>query len=75
NSLDALVSAAIEGAGIVRAPAWQVEAHIERGRLQPVLDKFAPPATPVHVVFERAKLSSPKIRTFVDYLVDQWGRA
>jgi hypothetical protein len=29
----------------------------------------------VHVVFERAKLSSPKIRTFVDYLVDQWGRA
>jgi DNA-binding transcriptional LysR family regulator len=75
NSLDALVSAAIEGAGIVRAPAWQVAAHIERGRLQPVLDKFAPPATPVHVVFERAKLSSPKIRTFVDYLVDQWGRA
>ena len=75
NSLDALVSAAIEGAGIVRAPAWQVAAHIGRGRLQPVLDKFAPPATPVHVVFERAKLSSPKIRTFVDYLVKEWGRA
>ncbi|MEM5368503.1 LysR family transcriptional regulator [Paraburkholderia azotifigens] len=74
NSLDALVSAALEGAGIVRAPAWQVAAHIEAGRLQPVLDGFAPPATPVHVLFEQTKLASPKIRTFVEYLVDQWRR-
>ncbi|MEM5344055.1 LysR family transcriptional regulator [Paraburkholderia azotifigens] len=74
NSLDALVSAALEGAGIVRAPAWQVAAHIEAGRLQPVLDRFAPPATPVHVLFEQTKLASPKIRTFVEYLVDQWRR-
>ncbi len=74
NSLDALVSAALEGAGIVRAPAWQVAAHIEAGRLQPVLDRFAPPPTPVHVLFEQTKLASPKIRTFVEYLVDQWRR-
>lgn len=72
NSLDALVSASIEGAGLVRAPAWQVAADIEAGRLRPVLEGYAPPATPVHVLFERAKLSSPKIRTFVDYLVQQW---
>ncbi|WP_232470960.1 hypothetical protein [Caballeronia hypogeia] len=55
-----------------RAPAWQVAEHFESGRLRPVLDKFAPPATPVHVLFERVKLSSPKIRTFADYLIDQW---
>lgn len=72
NSLDALVLASIQGAGIVRAPTWQVAEHIESGRLQPVLEKYAPPATPVHVLFERAKLSSPKIRTFADYLVDHW---
>jgi DNA-binding transcriptional LysR family regulator len=75
NSLDALVTAALDGAGIVRAPAWQVAAHIAAGRLVPVLGEYAPPATPVHVMFERAKLSSPKIRTFVDYLAGQWGRA
>jgi len=67
------VTAALAGAGVVRAPAWQVAAHIDAGRLQPVLDRFAPPATPVHVLFEQTKLASPKIRTFVDYLVDQWG--
>ena len=72
NSLDALVSASIEGAGLVRAPEWQVAKDIEAGRLRPVLEKYAPPATPVHVLFERAKLSSPKIRAFVDYLVEQW---
>ena len=72
NSLDALVSASIQGAGIVRAPAWQVAEHIESGRLRRVLEKYAPPATPVHELFERVKLSSPKIRAFADYLVDQW---
>jgi hypothetical protein len=40
-----------------------------------VLEKFAPPSTPVHVLFERTKLSSPKIRTFVDYLVGHWRSA
>jgi hypothetical protein len=29
----------------------------------------------VHVLFERTKLASPKIRTFIDYLVEHWGRA
>lgn len=72
NSLDALVSASIDGAGIVRAPAWQVASDIKARRLRPLLEKYAPPATPVHVLFERARLSSPKIRTFVEYLVDQW---
>ena len=72
NSLDTLVSASIDGAGLVRAPEWQVAKDIEAGRLRPVLERYVPPATPVHVLFERARLSSPKIRTFVDYLVEQW---
>ncbi|WP_109477088.1 LysR family transcriptional regulator [Paraburkholderia sp. C35] len=72
NSLDALVRAAVDGAGVVRVPAWQVAEDVAAGRLQVVLEAFAAPATPVHLVFERARLSSPKIKVFIEYVVEQW---
>jgi DNA-binding transcriptional LysR family regulator len=72
NNLDALVSAAIGGAGIVRVPSWQVSADISAGRLETILTKYERPATPVHALFQQSKLSSAKIRIFVDYLVELW---
>jgi DNA-binding transcriptional LysR family regulator len=72
NSLDALVAAAADGAGIVRVPSWQVAREIAAGRLQRILTAHEPPATPVHLVFPPARLGSPKTRIFVDYLVEQW---
>ena len=71
NNLDALVSAAIGGAGIVRVPSWQVSADISAGRLKTILTHCERPATPVHALFQHSKLSSAKIRTFVDYLVER----
>lgn len=72
NNLDALVAAAIGGAGIVRVPSWLVSADVSSGRLKSVLTNFERPATPVHAVFEHAKLSSARIRSFVDFLVAEW---
>jgi DNA-binding transcriptional LysR family regulator len=72
NSLDAVVLAAVAGGGIVRAPSWQVANDIAAGRLRLVLDRFKPPAAPVFALFEHTRLTSPKIRTFVDYLAGQW---
>lgn len=72
NNLDALVSAAIGGAGIARVPSWQVSADMSAGRLKPLLANYERPAAPVHAVFQHSKLSSAKIRTFIDYLVAQW---
>jgi DNA-binding transcriptional LysR family regulator len=72
NSLDALVSAAKEGAGIARLPSWQVAAEIEAGGLQPILTEHAHLPTPVHLLFQPSRLASPKIRMFVDYLVERW---
>src|SRR6185437_685958 len=72
NSLDALVSAAREGAGIARVPSWQVAAEIEAGHLQQVLAEHDQPPTPVHLLFQPSRLASPKTRLFVDYLVASW---
>jgi len=75
NNLDALVSAAINGVGIARVPSWQVTGHIAAGRLQRVLENYERPPAPVHLIFQHTKLSSPKIRAFLDYLTDQWPRS
>ena len=72
NNLDALVAAAIGGAGIVRVPSWLVAADLSSGRLKSFLTEYERPATPVHAVFEHAKLSSSRIRSFVDFLVSEW---
>ena len=75
NSLDALVSAAKEGAGIVRVPSWQVEADIAAGGLQRILIDHEPPPTPINLLFQPSRLASPKARAFVDYLVERWRTA
>ncbi|MBR0755202.1 LysR family transcriptional regulator [Bradyrhizobium jicamae] len=72
NSLDALAAAAREGAGIVRVPSWQVEADLTGGSLVRLLTDFESAPTPLHLMFQPSRLASPKIRAFVDYLVERW---
>lgn len=74
NSLEALVSAAREGAGIVRVPSWQVQSDLASGRLQRLLIDHEPAPTPLHLMLQPSRLASPKIRAFVDYLVEQWAK-
>ena len=75
NSLDALVTAAKDGAGIVRVPSWQVEADLAAGRLQRLLLEHEPRPTPLHLLFQPSRLASPKSRIFADYLVERWRKA
>jgi DNA-binding transcriptional LysR family regulator len=72
NSLDALVTAAKQGAGVVRVPSWQVETDIASGALQRLLRDHEPPPTPLHLLLGPSRLSQSKCRVFVDYLVEQW---
>jgi DNA-binding transcriptional LysR family regulator len=72
NSLDALVSAAKEDAGIVRVPSWQVETDIADGSLQRILLDCEPSPTPLYLLFRPSRLASPKTRLFVDYLIERW---
>ena len=72
NSLDALLSAATEGGGIVRLPFWQAAAELRAGRLQRILVEHEPPPAAVNLLFQPSRLASPKTRMFVDYLVERW---
>lgn len=69
-----LMNAALNHAGIFMAPSFMVSSALEEGRLETVLDGFMPTETGLYAVYPYSKLVSKKIRVFVDYLVDEWGK-
>jgi DNA-binding transcriptional LysR family regulator len=72
NDLDALVRAALAGAGLVRVPSWQVAHLLADGRLRIVLGAYQRPPTPLTVLTLRNRLRLPKVRAFVDFLQRRW---
>lgn len=69
NTIDAAIEAALSGAGLVRAVSYQVVDHVQNGRLTVVLDAFAPPPRPVHLVYDKQNRLPLKLRAFVDFVV------
>ncbi|MGU7768679.1 LysR family transcriptional regulator [Burkholderia sp. MR1-5-21] len=74
NTLDGVVAAAVEGAGLVYAPAWTVADHVAAGRLQVVLRAFELPPRPINAVFTHNRLMAVKVRSLLDYFVDHLSR-
>ncbi len=68
-----LMSAALNGNGIFIGPTYMVADALKEGRLETVLDDYAPAATGLYAVYPYSKLVSKKVRAFVDYLVEAWG--
>ncbi|MCG7900476.1 MAG: LysR family transcriptional regulator [Candidatus Thiodiazotropha lotti] len=68
-----LMSAALNGNGIFIAPTYMVASALKEGRLETILDDYAPTTTGLYAVYPYSKLVSTKVRAFVDYLVEAWG--
>ena len=66
---EALVRAAEAGAGIVQVPDYMAAAGIARGSLVALLPACAPAPNPVAAVYAPARPVAPKVRAFVDLLV------
>jgi DNA-binding transcriptional LysR family regulator len=69
NTVRAAVASAIEGRGVTRPLSYQVAKHVRDGRLRILLrsDEHAP--LPAHIVTPQGRLSVPKVRAFVDFVV------
>ena len=72
NTLDGVVAAAVEGAGLVYAPAWSVMNFVKSGRLRIVLSDHELPPFPINAVFTHNRLLSGKVRALVDYLAQKF---
>ena len=66
---EALVRAAEAGAGIIQVPDYMAAAGIARGTLVALLPAYAPAPNPVAAVYAPARPVAPKVRAFVDVLV------
>lgn len=65
NSVEAAIDAAIAGAGITRALTYQVDGHVDQGRLSYVLSQMDPPAVPISLVFQANRTQSANLRVFI----------
>ncbi len=75
NHAAASVDACAAGLGFGRFLSYQVESLIAQGRLRRVLSDFELPPIPVQVVFAHARLMSPRIRAFVDWMKEALPRS
>jgi DNA-binding transcriptional LysR family regulator len=62
---DAAIAAADAGIGITRTLFYQVKASVLAGRLVPVLQKFAPPQTPVSAIYPARRIAFANVAVFV----------
>jgi DNA-binding transcriptional LysR family regulator len=70
NNGDLLSQAAADGLGIVMQPTFIAHAHVQSGKLVPVLDDVRWPATTAWAVYPPARHLSYRVREFIDFLVD-----
>lgn len=71
DNVQALRAAAVKGIGIVMMPRELLSPDIESGRLVELLTKYTPPPRPIHAVYAKERQSSPKLSSFVDFLVEK----
>ncbi|GBQ85863.1 LysR family transcriptional regulator [Gluconobacter albidus] len=63
-------AAARQGFGLVQAPRYRFIDDLENGRLIEVLTDFPPTPTPLSVLYPSNRQLSPRVRVFVDWLVE-----
>lgn len=73
NNGDALRQAALAGLGIVRSPSFIVGPDIAAGRLVPILEDYAEPDSGIHAVYPATRHPTPKLRAFIEFLVEKFG--
>ncbi|HEY7744671.1 MAG TPA: LysR family transcriptional regulator [Burkholderiales bacterium] len=75
NNSEALREAVLKGLGIALLPTFTIGADLRAGRLQRVLDGFRAHGTfgsDVYAVYLPTRYLSPKVRAFVDFLVERF---
>ena len=68
---DVLTTWALDGAGIMMKPYWEVADHLEAGRLQVVLPNTPPEPVSLVMLYPHRHLLPAKVRVFADFLIEK----
>lgn len=69
----ALRAAALAGLGLIMQPAALVDEDIAAGRLLRILPNYEPTARPMSLLYPNDRQMPPKLRAFVDFIVERFG--
>lgn len=76
NNGDSLREAALAGRGIAHLPTFIVRDDVKAGRLVTLLDEYDDVTDGgVYAVYPASRNLSPKVRVFIDFLVERFARA
>lgn len=68
-----LLCAALAGLGIMLQPLELVDDYLADGRLVVLLPEHAAPARPLHILYAPDRRLTPKLRSFIDFTVANFG--
>ena len=72
NNGIALKQAALAGFGIVMQAEIMLAEEVAAGRLVPLLVDYVPEPRPMHLMYPRDRQATPKLTTFVDFVVSRF---
>lgn len=74
NSAEGYLAACVAGYGLVQTPRYHVAQQVREGSLQEVLRDCLPPRLALTALYPPHRQLSPRVRVFVDWLVDLCSR-
>jgi len=72
NNGNALIEAAVAGAGIVFLPGFMVTPHLKDGSLVSILNEYCPYGIGIHAVYPHNRHLATKVRTLIDFLFERF---
>lgn len=73
NSGEALRQAALAGLGIIMHADVMLAEALADGRLVPILQDYRTTPRPMHLIYPRDRQSTPKLASFVEFVVERFG--
>ncbi|CAG9239295.1 LysR family transcriptional regulator [Paraburkholderia caribensis] len=73
NNGQALKMAALRGFGLVLQPEALLANEIGQGTLISVLEDYLPDGAPVHLIYPRDRQPTPKLTSFIDFVIERFG--
>jgi DNA-binding transcriptional LysR family regulator len=71
DDTESILDAALAGFGIAHLPQYIANEALSSGQLVEILEDFKAPSEPIRLTYPSKRHLSPKIRQFIDFLVDQ----
>lgn len=66
-----LTTWALQHQGIILKATWEIQNYLDNGELVSILDDYRPTDLGIYVLFPHSRYLSPKVRAFIDFLVEK----